>query len=246
VSALRFQDRPSPNFDTRTRAIDLVVLHYTGMQDGETALAPRYADVGFEDSLLGYYNDKKQLVYAGRVGTGFDDKMLGDMLKQMKALSVDKPPTDVPPPPRERRAAHWIKPTLVGEVRFTGWTRDNYLRHPAFIALRSDKKATAIVREKAVDPEKVENLTPSPGTPGEGRGEGSAYRSKRSKTSRARSTANPKPTRNGHRTLTQPSPGVPGEGTDSHHRHDHALLRQCRAIRADQLHDHLVAAGLGK
>ena len=39
MSALRFQDRPSPNFDTRTRAIDLVVLHYTGMQDGETALA---------------------------------------------------------------------------------------------------------------------------------------------------------------------------------------------------------------
>ncbi len=38
MSALRFVDRPSPNFDARTRAIDLVVLHYTGMQDGETAL----------------------------------------------------------------------------------------------------------------------------------------------------------------------------------------------------------------
>src|SRR5690242_10481738 len=38
VSALRFVDRPSPNFDARTRAIDLVVLHYTGMQDAETAL----------------------------------------------------------------------------------------------------------------------------------------------------------------------------------------------------------------
>ena len=54
---------------------------------------------------------------------------------------------------RERKSAHWVKPQLVAEVRFTGWTRDGVLRHPAFIALRSDKPASQIVREKPIAPE---------------------------------------------------------------------------------------------
>jgi len=192
---------------------EFVIIGYTDPQGGRT---------GFGALLLGYYNDKKQLVYAGRVGTGFDERMLGDMHRKMSALIQKEPPTDVPPPGRERRAAHWIKPTLVGEVRFTGWTRDGVLRHPAFIALRSDKKATAVVREKPVDPGKVEQLskdkhrTPSPGIPGEGGGEGSVPTSKtiHGGKSMAKGTTKSKRRGAGSRALTQPSPGVPGEGSD--------------------------------
>src|SRR6185436_6321776 len=70
-------------------------------------------------------------------------------------LAIDKSPTDIDPPQREMRNAHWVKPTLVGEVRFTGWTEDGVLRHPAFIALRSDKPAGQIRRETPVAPERV-------------------------------------------------------------------------------------------
>jgi len=115
---------------------------------------PQGSRQGFGALLLGVHDDKGRLVYAGRVGTGFDDRALQDLAGRLKALAQKQPPTDVPPPARERRAAHWVKPTLVGEVRFTGWTRDGVLRHPAFIALRSDKPAKQIVREKPVEPEK--------------------------------------------------------------------------------------------
>jgi len=181
---------------------EFVIIGYTDPQGGRK---------GFGSLLLGYYDAKKQLVYAGRVGTGFDDKMLGDMLKQLKAIDRKTAPTDVDPPAREKRHAHWVEPKLVGEVRFTGWTRDGVLRHPAFIALRSDKKATAVAREKAVDPEKVEKLTPSPGTPGEGGDEGSAAGPKKRGNSKEASSKS-KLTSNRGRTLTLPSPGVPGEG----------------------------------
>ena len=72
---------------------------------------------------------------------------------KLKRLEQKSPPTDVAPPRREAKAAHWVKPTLVGEVRFAGWTRDGLLRHPAFIALRSDKPASQIVRELPEAPE---------------------------------------------------------------------------------------------
>ncbi|HEY1629430.1 MAG TPA: DNA ligase D [Tepidisphaeraceae bacterium] len=111
---------------------------------------------GFGSLLMGYHDKNKKLVYAGRVGTGFDDKLLRQTFKHLEELQQSKPPTDVDPPPRERRNAHWVKPKLVAEVKFTGWTRDGVLRHPAFVAFRSDKPASQIVRELPVKPEKVE------------------------------------------------------------------------------------------
>jgi bifunctional non-homologous end joining protein LigD len=113
---------------------------------------PQGGRVAFGSLLLGYHDGDGRLVYAGRVGTGFDDTKLRSLLKTMQAIAVDRPPTDVAPPRREIRHAHWVKPRLVAEIRFTGWTRDNNLRHPVFIALRSDKPASQIVRERAVDP----------------------------------------------------------------------------------------------
>lgn len=123
------------------RRQEFVIIGYT---------SPRGSRKGFGALLLGYHDDRGRLVYAGRVGTGFDDRLLGDLFAKLKKLETKTAPTDVDPPARERRSAHWVKPTLVGEVRFTGWTRDGMLRHPAFIALRSDKRASEIIREEPV------------------------------------------------------------------------------------------------
>jgi bifunctional non-homologous end joining protein LigD len=131
---------------------EFVIIGYTD---------PQGARSGFGSLLLGYHDSKKRLVFAGRVGTGFNEQLLKTTLRQLRELKQDTPPTDLPPPPRERRSAHWVKPTLVAEVKFTGWTRDGMLRHPAFVAFRSDKPASQIVRELPVKPDKVEAMMTS-------------------------------------------------------------------------------------
>jgi bifunctional non-homologous end joining protein LigD len=110
---------------------------------------------------MGYYDEKKRLVYAGRVGTGFDDKLLADTFRRLRQLEQSKPPTDLPPPARERSHAHWVKPTLVAEIKFTGWTRGGSLRHPAFVAFRSDKPAAQVVREVPAEPEEIKAMAKS-------------------------------------------------------------------------------------
>jgi bifunctional non-homologous end joining protein LigD len=86
-----------------------------------------------------------KLTYAGKVGTGFNAKMIEEMSETMRPLEVDKPPLDVPR--AARKGSHWIEPRLVGEVAFTEFTSDGILRHPSFIALRQDKSAKDVVRE---------------------------------------------------------------------------------------------------
>lgn len=108
---------------------------------------------GFRSLHLGVCDGRK-LVYAGKVGTGFDTKMLEDMSATMLALEIDKPALEIPR--AAMRGSHWIKPELVAEVAFTEFTREGTLRHPSFIALRSDKRAADVVREV---PEKLSAKT---------------------------------------------------------------------------------------
>jgi bifunctional non-homologous end joining protein LigD len=128
---------------------EFIIIGYTDPQGSRT---------GFGSLLLGYHDDKGRLVYGGRVGTGFDAKGLRDLGARLEKLHQDDLPTEVAPPRREQIGAHWVKPQLVAEVRFTAWTRDGVLRHPAFIALRSDKEPEKIVREKPVEPQKLDRL----------------------------------------------------------------------------------------
>jgi len=94
--------------------------------------------------------DGRKLTYAGKVGTGFDTKMIANLSATMAPMTVEEPPLDVPR--AARRASHWITPTLVAEIAFTEFTSAGTLRHPSFIALREDKKASQVVRER---PEKL-------------------------------------------------------------------------------------------
>ncbi|TXL60925.1 ATP-dependent DNA ligase [Aeromicrobium terrae] len=80
------------------------------------------------------------LVYAGRVGTGFSAKILDDLAAKLQPLERKTSPVDGDLPREVTRDAHWVRPSLVGEVTFGEWTSDGNLRHPVWRGLRPDKK----------------------------------------------------------------------------------------------------------
>jgi bifunctional non-homologous end joining protein LigD len=102
---------------------------------------------GFRSLHLGLREGRK-LIYAGKVGTGFDTQMIHDISDRMRPLEVDEPLLEVPR--AARRGSHWLKPTLVAEIAYTEFTSDGILRHPSFIALREDKPAAEVIRETPV------------------------------------------------------------------------------------------------
>ena len=83
--------------------------------------------------------------YVGRAGTGFDAARLRDLHALMVPLIIDKKPVAAKVP--DQANTTWIKPKLVAEVKFTEWTTGGEMRHPVFLGLRTDKKATEVVRE---------------------------------------------------------------------------------------------------
>jgi bifunctional non-homologous end joining protein LigD len=95
--------------------------------------------------LVGYYEDGR-LRYAGKVGTGFNQRTLDHLGDQLEALEVPDSPFDDQGLPR---AARWVRPRLVGQFGFGEWTRDGKLRHPRYLGLREDKKAAEVIRERA-------------------------------------------------------------------------------------------------
>ncbi|MGM0504152.1 MAG: non-homologous end-joining DNA ligase [Bacteroidota bacterium] len=116
---------------------ELVIAGYT---------EPQGERIGFGALLIGFYKNKK-LQYAGKVGTGFSDKVLEELHDKMKKREIDTNPfeqEDI-----NVKNVHWIQPELVGEFKFTEWTNDNRLRHPSFQGLRHDKDAEDVVKEKA-------------------------------------------------------------------------------------------------
>ncbi len=95
--------------------------------------------------LVGTY-EGDEFVYAGSVGTGFDEKKLVGIAKQLAPL--ERKTSAFSKPPKTETRAHWTAPDLVAEIAFTEWTRDGQLRHPVFVALRADKAPREIVRER--------------------------------------------------------------------------------------------------
>ena len=120
----------------------------------------------FSSLLLGIY-ENGSLIYTGKVGTGFNDKQQIEMLKQFKPYITKSTPFATLPninkPSRygsgsPKSEAVWMKPVLVCEVSFTEMTKDGVMRHPAFKAMRIDKKAKDVSKEIAVDTNTVINL----------------------------------------------------------------------------------------
>ena len=109
---------------------------------------PRQSRQYFGALLLGVHDSKDPqapLTYVGHTGTGFDQAELGRVWKLLKARETQASPF------RERiktnEPAHWARPDLVAQVRFTEWTDDNKLRHPVYLGLRDDKTPNEVIRE---------------------------------------------------------------------------------------------------
>ena len=106
--------------------------------------APQGSRTDFGALLVGHF-EGDTLLYAGKVGTGFDRSTLAELGAQLRDLeSEDNPFADVHPIPR---GTHWVEPQLVAQIGFTEWTRDGRLRHPRYLGLRDDKPAREVVRE---------------------------------------------------------------------------------------------------
>jgi bifunctional non-homologous end joining protein LigD len=105
---------------------------------------PSGSRIGFGALLVGYY-DGTTLVYAGRVGTGFDDRLLSDLKGRLSAIERDSSPFS--DRKKGERGVHWVEPELVCEVAFTEWTDAGLLRHPRFLGMRRDKAAGEVVKE---------------------------------------------------------------------------------------------------
>jgi bifunctional non-homologous end joining protein LigD len=116
---------------------------------------PEGSRKGLGALLLGVYEEGEggDLVFAGKVGTGFDDRMLLDLRKRLGKLERRESPFASPPRELARGTArgdvHWVAPRLVAEIAFTEWTREGILRHPTFQGLREDKDPGEVLRERA-------------------------------------------------------------------------------------------------
>jgi bifunctional non-homologous end joining protein LigD len=118
---------------------ELVIGGYTDPEGSRT---------GIGALLMGYYDKDGNFVFAGKVGTGFTQKLLAELHRRLTPLVQKQSPFAVTPPQGWLgRTAHWTRPELVGEVAFTEWTDDGRLRHPSFQGLREDKKARQVIRE---------------------------------------------------------------------------------------------------
>jgi bifunctional non-homologous end joining protein LigD len=107
---------------------------------------PQRSRTGFGALLIGYYDDGGQLVYAGKVGTGFDEATLTSLRKTLDGLEQPRSAFDRGALPRA--GVHWVRPELVGQVGFSEWTTAGQLRHPRYLGLRRDKDAASVTRER--------------------------------------------------------------------------------------------------
>jgi bifunctional non-homologous end joining protein LigD len=107
---------------------------------------PQGSRVGLGALLVGYY-DGDDFVFAGKIGTGFDTKLLLDLRTRLDAIELSASPfTEAKGLPRLR--AHWVRPELVVQVGFVEWTVHGKLRHPRLLRIRTDKSPRDVAREQ--------------------------------------------------------------------------------------------------
>jgi bifunctional non-homologous end joining protein LigD len=107
---------------------------------------PQGSRHGLGALLIGYYDGKGQLTYAGKVGTGFDEATLASLQRTLAGLERGQPPFARGALPKS--GVHWVEPELVGQVGFSEWTTAGQLRHPRYQGLRRDKDPASVTRER--------------------------------------------------------------------------------------------------
>jgi bifunctional non-homologous end joining protein LigD len=123
------------------RQQDCVIVGWTRGKGG------RAATLG---SLLLAVYDGDDLHYVGNVGTGFTHSFLERLIPELQKHEQDRPAVEMPVDPR-LRGAHWLRPELVCEVEYRGWTGDGRLRAPSFQGIRTDKLARDARREEVAE-----------------------------------------------------------------------------------------------
>ncbi|RRS01582.1 non-homologous end-joining DNA ligase [Glycomyces terrestris] len=105
---------------------------------------PQGSRTGFGALLVGYHDGRGPLRYAGKVGTGYDERTLRLLRARLDAMEQDASPFTGP---IREPGAHWVRPEMVVQVGFTEWTPDGRLRHPRYQGERADKRAADVARE---------------------------------------------------------------------------------------------------
>jgi bifunctional non-homologous end joining protein LigD len=126
---------------------DFVIAGYT---------QPKGSRHGFGALVVGVYEKPRKLVYAGKVGTGFDDERLTTLSRKMAELKVKESPLENPP---RERGITWLRPNLVAEVEFAERTNEGIIRQGAFMGLRQDIAPKSVGMERAQTPPESIRIT---------------------------------------------------------------------------------------
>ena len=120
---------------------------------------PQGSRKGLGALLCGYYKDG-EFHYSGKVGTGFTEVLLEDLRKKLEKLERKTAPFVNPP---KMSGIHWVNPELVVQIKFSEFTETGSMRHPVYLGLRDDKKATEVtIEQPKIEAEEIKNSKTKP------------------------------------------------------------------------------------